>query len=185
MNSFLWNWFRTLHSCPAQDPLISCQLCQVTFWTFAWPPGGAWHQHTPQPDWLAGGCTASQGQTLPVSKSRDRRRDRQTRLKRNEPVRRHRWELNALELDDNRPQCLRCLSSTRPGYPLMFAHDTWGTGTAARIYLEKKRTPPALSLNTWWPNQFQIPFAYRYYPQAAGLLLFSLTLKANLNPLKR
>lgn len=66
----------------------------------------------------------------------------------------------------------------------MFAHDTWGAGTAAKIYVEKKeaQTPPALSLNTWWPNQFQIPFAYRCYPQTARSLLFSLTLNANLNP---
>lgn len=47
---------------------------------------------------------------------------------------------------------------------------------------KKKKTPPALSLNTWWPNQFQIPFAYRYYPQAAVLRLFLLTREATLNP---
>lgn len=128
-----------------------------------------------------------QMQTLPALKRRDRGRDRRG-WKSNESVRRHRWELKALELVDNRPRSLLSLPSPRLGFPLMFAHDTWGTGTAARTYVEKKqqkktKTPPALSLNTWWPNQFQIPFAYRYYPQTAHMLLFSLTLKANLvNP---
>lgn len=44
------------------------------------------------------------------------------------------------------------------------------------------KPPPTLSLNTWWPNQFQIPLAYRCYPQTARLLLFSPSLNANLNP---
>lgn len=106
--------------------------------------------------------------------SRDRHARRAGDWKRNESVTRQRQELKGLELDDNRPyapRCLRSLSSPRPGSSLMFGHDTWGSGTAARMYW-KKNKGPSLSLNTWLPNQFWMPFTYRCYLQTAGLLLF-------------
>lgn len=164
VNRLLLNWFGISQRSPVQDPVIRCQLCQSHILDICLTTRGCLTStHTPSRLAI---CPLSRGQLargrhfLWARGATDGKTDEAKRGTSQSDVtdeNRKLWNWMITGLSVFRVCCLLVLL---PLWCLLVTPEA--LGQLPEFTWKKKKTPPALSLNTWWPNQFQSSFAYIY-----------------------